>query len=245
MLWLDHGELELIVGTKKTNCYVDIDYSGMRKSFAAACPRCSDVQLSESRINNFQALTCQNCKGSLISAPIISDLRSLITNKRHRVVTFPNHQHDSPNLKEDSRFFADSQSVRTFLIPVALLIGALSELSEIRILIWFITNLFHELGHASVRWMSGFVAIPLPFFTYWNDERSASLILFFHILWTAGIWLALRLGSQILLAVFIGLLVIQSVFSFLVPLEKINEITLLYGIGGEIVIGALLVSSFT
>lgn len=244
-LWLDHGELELIVGTKKTDCYVNTNSSGLRNNSAAACPRCSDVQLSESRVNNFQALTCQKCKGNLISAPIISALRSSIAHKRHQFVTFPKHQHAGSSLNEDSLFFADSQSVRTFSIPVALLIGALSELSEIRILIWFFTNLFHELGHAFVKWVSGCVAIPLPFFTYWQNERSTSLILFFHILWTAGIWLALRLVSQILLAVFFVLLVMQSVFSFLIPLEKINEIALLYGIGGEIIFGALLVSSFT
>ena len=244
-LWLDQGEIEIIAGTKEIKIQPNDQFSRVQKHTTAKCPRCTDVQLIDCSIDQFRALTCENCRGNLCKAEDLAVLRKSATQKRHSFDHLWQKKRADFELSEESPVFQDSRVIRIFAIPVALIVGILSELSGIRVLTWFFTTLFHELGHASVKWLSGIFAIPLPFYTFWQNERSPELIVLFLLFWTFGIWLALQWRSRVLLACFIGLLMTQCLFSFFIPLEKTNEIALAYGIGGEILLGVLCVISFT
>jgi hypothetical protein len=104
---------------------------------------------------------------------------------------------------------------------------------------------FHQRGHAIIMWFAGIFAVPLPFYTYWSSDRNVALFILFHLVWASGIRPALRSHSKVLLALFSCLLVLQSLFLFFMPIEKLREIGFPFGHGGKIVMGTPLVSSLT
>jgi hypothetical protein len=129
-------------------------------------------------------------------------------------------------------------------IPLAILTGALIELTGLRILLSFLSMPFHELGHAAASWFAGIYALPLPFFTSWDEFRSNSVIVFFCTLWTVGVAAAVRWRSRVMTVLFAVALLLQTRATFFVELERINEFRISFGCTGEILFSALLVSSF-
>lgn len=103
---------------------------------------------------------------------------------------------------------------------------------------------FHELGHALTSWLSSRFAVPLPFFTVWNDQQSVAFGLVVAVIIAAfGVrsWLERRRFGVALAGV---LLALQLGLSWLVPARLTSMLQILGGALGEIVLGALVLVAF-
>jgi hypothetical protein len=103
---------------------------------------------------------------------------------------------------------------------------------------------FHELGHALTSWLSSRFAVPLPFFTVWNDRQSVPFGLVVAAIigaFGARSWREERRFGVALAGV---LLVLQLGLSWLVPARLTLMLQILGGALGEIVLGALVLVAF-
>jgi Zn-finger nucleic acid-binding protein len=103
---------------------------------------------------------------------------------------------------------------------------------------------FHELGHALTSWLSSRFAVPLPFFTIWQNDQSllfglavAGLLGWFgHHSWQER--------SRFGVVVAGTLLATQVCMSWLVPTRFTLMLQILGGALGELVLAALLLAAF-
>ncbi|WP_052055754.1 hypothetical protein [Myxosarcina sp. GI1] len=121
----------------------------------------------------------------------------------------------------------------------------LNLMTPTRFLLGGINIWFHEFGHATVAWLSGRRAIPLPFgWTNFETERSSfvylGILFLLGLLFRAG-WKEKRRWSMVL-AVVIALL--QFWMTWLMPLDTFNVLFSFGGIGGEFYLCALLMVNY-
>jgi hypothetical protein len=105
--------------------------------------------------------------------------------------------------------------------------------------------IFHELGHGFAAWLSGYLALPLPFaFTFYGGDQSYVIIAGFVACWCRGLLAAFNARSPALGGVFISLLVAQMYMSFGLGHDQAQEMIVAGGFVGELIFGALLISGF-
>lgn len=246
LIWLDAGEFETFLGCKGFDPTM-VEPVGERSSDDPQeilyCPRCDDSHLRLARIQKSSIWNCPQCCGQLLSDEHAARLRKHFTDKRH--ATF----YPSQPLRNSRDAWEISGSKRIpridlLAIPLAILLGVGLEHTGFKVFLWFLGMPGHELGHALVSWFGGIFAVPLPFFTYYRDERSFAVIALFLAAWSVGIFAALRLRSVVILWFAVACLLLQVVMSFLIPLDRINEFRIAFGQTGEIVFPALMVAAF-
>ncbi|NBW82500.1 hypothetical protein EBR21_12165, partial [bacterium] len=250
--WFDPGELELFVGSQGFKQGITTfreDRSQEGEPSNLWCPRCQDSPLRIVSLQRHQFWNCRECHGQLISDDQAKSLRTYYARQRHASLS-PSDVSQLSNAPSATRPQKDdvdlprTLKIEQLAIPLAILIGTLFELTELRIFLRFLSMPLHELGHAAASWFAGIYAAPLPFFTSWDEFRSNSVIMFFCALWTVGIVAAARWRSRVMIFFFATALLIQIRATFFVPLERINEIRIAFGCTGEIVFSGLLVASF-
>lgn len=132
------------------------------------------------------------------------------------------------------------------IFPVLLLLGMLMNAMPIaNALLFGIKIWFHEFGHATVAWLAGRQALPLPVgWTSYNPQRS--LFVYLGMLTLLGLlfWAARREGQRWPMGLAAGLAVVQFTMTWLLPLETFNLLFSFGGIGGEIYLSALLMVGF-
>ncbi len=134
----------------------------------------------------------------------------------------------------------------TYLFPILLTVGGLLSASPLpRQLLWGIQVWFHEFGHASVSWLAGRQAIPLPIgLTISSLNRSpwvygGVLVLLLLLYWSG--WREKKYWPRILA---VGFMVLQFILTWLTP-AHIYEMWMTFGgIGGEFYLATLLIVSF-
>lgn len=108
----------------------------------------------------------------------------------------------------------------------------------------FFSMWLHEAGHAIVSWLTGFSAIPLPWFTRTAESRSVVVFLLFAAAFgSLGRW-ALKHRHWALVAVAGALLCVQVVGTFALSVPRAQEIMIFGGDAGCFVLGTLLVAAF-
>ena len=120
--------------------------------------------------------------------------------------------------------------------PVVLLLSlALAATPGVLIEVLSSAMWFHELGHASVAWLTGCFAVPLPWVTLGGHERSWTFVVV--ELAALGAWASLnplRRRAALLLAVLLAL-------GLTLPAGRREVLQLFFGDGGAMVFGAALV----
>ncbi|MFZ9520360.1 MAG: hypothetical protein ACO3A4_07775 [Silvanigrellaceae bacterium] len=250
--WFDSGEFELFVGSKAIERGIatfDDEQSQEGESSNLWCPRCPDSSLQVVSLQRHRFWNCRGCQGQLVSDETAKCLRTYYVKQRHASqgrwdVSRVSNTSNVIRTQNDDVELPTTLMIELLAIPLATLVGALFELTGLRVFLRFLSMPLHELGHAAASWFAGISATPLPFFTSWDEIRSNSVILFFCTLWTAGIVTAIHWRSRVMILFFAAALLIQFWATFFVPLERINENRIAFGFTGEIVFSALLVASF-
>jgi hypothetical protein len=103
----------------------------------------------------------------------------------------------------------------------------------------------HEFGHATIAWLSGRQAIPLPIgWTSVNPQRSLFVYLAVLILLGLLFWAGRREQKRWPMALAIGLAVIQFGLTWLISPNTFDMLLAFGGIGGELYLSALLIVGF-
>lgn len=143
------------------------------------------------------------------------------------------------------RFSFQNLPVNALAFPLATLLalGLNASLIQILLLPWQIW--IHEFGHATVAWLGGRRATPLPFgWTNYTFERS--LFVYFGILILLG--LLFRAGWQENLrwprVLAVGIAILQFIFTWLLPQRAIELLITFGGIGGEFYLSTFLMVCF-
>lgn len=123
--------------------------------------------------------------------------------------------------------------------------GMLSAVPMLNILVWLCSMIVHELGHAVAFWLSSRIAVPtfgvtVPF------QGEPSLLTFFSFLLLGFWWYrsADRAGYRVLAAIPVTLAPILVFTSWILPLKRADEFSLLAGQGGELVLAAFFILLF-
>lgn len=103
----------------------------------------------------------------------------------------------------------------------------------------------HEFGHATIAWLAGRRAIPLPFgWTNYDPERSLfvyfGILTLFGLLFWAG-WREQRRWPMVLAVVFA---IVQFCMTWLISVDTFDMLGAFGGIGGEFYLSTLLMVSF-
>ncbi|MEO0758800.1 MAG: hypothetical protein AAFY78_18215 [Cyanobacteria bacterium J06648_16] len=130
--------------------------------------------------------------------------------------------------------------------PAALLVGILLQAFPLsHRLLWGIDVWFHEFGHATVAWLSGRRAIPLPLgFTPIDPARSVFVYGGVLILLGLMFWAGHREEKRWPRLLAVSLATLQFYMTWLMSPKMFDVLIYFGGIGGEFYICALLIVSF-
>ena len=103
---------------------------------------------------------------------------------------------------------------------------------------------FHEVGHAAGSWLSSRIAIPLPFFTFWDDDQSVWMGLLVAAVLGWLIFHTYREKNWFMLGSVSAVLLAWAVITFVVPPRQTLMWQILSGALGEIVFGGFLLVAF-
>ena len=165
--------------------------------------------------------------------------RSLVRQPQPRVAP--------PALTDDTDILSFQNRYSNGLIfPVLLLAGmAMNALPIVNALLFGIKIWLHEFGHATVAWLSGRQALPLPIgWTSYNPQRS--LFVYLGILTLLGLlfWAGRREGKRWPVVLAATLAAVQFCMTWLLPADTFDMLFSFGGIGGEIYLSALLIVGF-
>ena len=132
------------------------------------------------------------------------------------------------------------------VFPGLLLVGMLmNAMPIVNALFYGIKIWLHEFGHATVAWLAGRQALPLPIgWTSYNPQRS--LFVYLGLLTLLGLlfWAGRREGQRWPMGLAAVLAVVQFYMTWLLPAKSFAMLMAFGGIGGEIYLAALLMVSF-
>ena len=187
---------------------------------------------------DLQALGLRDCKTLVVSA----------LNAQRQVVWKQSAPLPETGLSEadtDLFSFANRRS-NTFIFPALLLLGGvMNALPLVNALLQGIKIWFHEFGHATVAWLAGRQALPLPIgWTNVGSQRSlfvyVGLLILFGLLYRAG-HREKRQWPMVLAGI---LAMLQFWMTWLLPTQTFEMLMYFGGIGGEFYLCALLMVSF-
>jgi hypothetical protein len=146
----------------------------------------------------------------------------------------------------DSRFEYDTPGVNAIALPAALSFGVLGQWLGFEIFVFATTSMWaHELGHAVVAWLGGFIAIPLPFVTLRaSEDRSSLAIAVVALAIAAGGFVAFRRRAWTLVAVLGALAALQSMLSLFLNPAQATKWVIFAGLAGELVLPTLFIAAF-
>ena len=140
----------------------------------------------------------------------------------------------------------DTRAANTYALPAALLVGLLAHALGFSVLVWATLEMwFHELGHAMVAWLGGFIAVPLPFFTTVpRDDRSVVVILIVLGMIGAIAYETAKRRLWALVAFAGALAVVQVLLTFVLNPAQSTQWWIFAGQGGAIVLPTLVMLAF-
>ncbi len=134
----------------------------------------------------------------------------------------------------------------TLVFPGLFFVGAmLSSVEVIKALLFGVHIWIHEFGHATIAWLSGYRATPLPF-GWTNVGESQSLFVYVGVLTLLGLlfYTGQKEQSRWSMGLAIGLAVVQFCMTWLISEDTFYMLLSFGGIGGEFYLSTLLIVSF-
>ncbi|MBD1872812.1 hypothetical protein H6F75_04905 [Nodosilinea sp. FACHB-131] len=132
------------------------------------------------------------------------------------------------------------------IFPGLMLLGMLmNAMPIVNALLFGIKIWLHEFGHATVAWLSGRQALPLPIgWTSYNPQRSLLVYLAILVLLGLLFWAGRREGQRWPMVLAAVLAVVQFYMTWLLPADRFEMLMAFGGVGGEIYLSALLMMGF-
>lgn len=121
----------------------------------------------------------------------------------------------------------------------------LNSVEVIKLLLFGVHIWIHEFGHATVAWLGGHQATPLPF-GWTNVGEEKSLFVYFGVLTLFGLlfWTGAKERSRWPMGLAIALTVIQFFMTWAISADTFDMLLSFGGIGGEFYLSTLLIVSF-
>lgn len=144
----------------------------------------------------------------------------------------------------DLRSF-DSWRVRALAAPVVAGLAVLAQLSPLGFLLAGFHVWIHEFGHATVAWMTGYRALPLPFgWTSYGAEQSK--LVYFGLLFLLGVLFAAGMRERKIVPMLAAaaLAVVQYWMTWKVPDYRAEVWRAFSGVGGEFYLSAAMMGLF-
>ncbi len=153
---------------------------------------------------------------------------------------FAEHKADEDLLSFKNRFS------NIFILPIVLFLAILCHLLPlVGRLLWGIQIWIHEFGHATIAWLSGRRAIPLPI-GWTNVDYNRSLFVYVGVLVLLGLlfWAGWREKCRWPMVLAIVFAVIQFCMTWLMSEDTFIALLAFGGIGGEFYLSTLILISF-
>lgn len=158
----------------------------------------------------------------------------------------PLPRQDSLSAENTDLFSFQNRYSNAYIFPALLLLGGVMNASNlVNALLFGIKIWFHEFGHATVAWLGGRRALPLPFgWTAVDPQRS--LFVYGGVLVLLGLlfWSGRREGQKWPMILAVGLGGLQFIMTWLMSPTAFDMWVSFGGIGGEFYLCALLIISF-
>jgi hypothetical protein len=155
-----------------------------------------------------------------------------------------------PNLQptaDDADLYSfNNRFSNTLIFPGLLLIAALLNTAPAIQLLLFGVNIWvHECGHATVAWLGGYKAIPLPF-GWTNIGAEQSLFVYFGVLTLLGLlfWTGHQEQRRWPMVLACILAVVQFYMTWIISEDTFYMLFSFGGVGGEFYLSTLLIVSF-
>lgn len=263
LLWLDHGELEKIVGTAASEHFknsdvndfdVEIEFSQNQEN-SLQCPRCQSLQLKCGRYKSIEYWQCVGCSGQLFNIEDIQKLRQeQLSNEKYLYPRAPSAEiSENKTSSHRSVIFSYTSSVSKIAIPLAMLLGLVIDLRGGSGMVYLSRVLTHELGHSISAWLAGIPNYLTPVFVGLLAYNTVMPIAFFisGILAFALVsWIQKRdkIQNQLeanIITIFLALLLsVQIYYSYILTVEEKFMMFSLSGLLGEIIINTFLIVIF-
>ncbi|MEL7475059.1 MAG: hypothetical protein AAFY30_10965 [Cyanobacteria bacterium J06642_12] len=142
------------------------------------------------------------------------------------------------------RFNFDNPILNIAAVPLALIVAMMAN-TIVPILMFPLQIWIHELGHATVAWLAGYRALPLPFgWTSVSSDRSTfvylGIVFLLGLLFVSG----KRERKRWPMVLAIGLAVLQTFMTWGLSERSIDLLITFGGIGGEFYLSTLLIVGF-
>ena len=142
-------------------------------------------------------------------------------------------------------FSFDSWLVNAAALPLLLLLAAAVNASPLGFLLRGFHVWMHEFGHATVAWMSGYRALPLPI-GWTNVEPEKAAFVYFGVLFLLGVlaWAGWRERKVWAIVLPLALVPVQAHMTWKMPEHRYEQWMAWGGIGGEFYLSATLLALF-
>jgi hypothetical protein len=159
--------------------------------------------------------------------------------------TVPVYVPPPPPAKTFDPFSFDSALVNCLAVPVMGLLAIVTTRSGFRFFLEGFVVWIHEFGHATMAWLTGKRALPLPVgWTNISDEKS--YFVYFGVLGLLGLlgvagW---REGKTAPVVLAVGLAILQGYMTWVLPPERARLWIVFGGCGGQFYLSALMIVLF-
>jgi hypothetical protein len=217
------------------------------------CPACERGELRYGRLAGERLAKCVGCGALWLGGPALARVRATLTRQAARSPADTGGPARSQvgaieamQSLDASRFEYDTPRVNAIALPAALALGVLAQLMGFEIFVFATTSMWaHELGHAVIAWLGGFVAIPLPFVTlHASEDRTLLGATLLTLSIAVGAFFAFRHRAWVLLTLLGTLASLQWLLTLALNPAQATKWVIFAGLGGELVIPTLWIVAF-